>query len=112
MRQHVSTALIAFALAVSVTALGAALGPELPRAHARGVHDLVGRKAGVRLGPGANDVESIEDLIGVISKEDERGLWLQAEQRTVVVRGSRSQQPYDASVFVPWTSVLYVRLMP
>jgi len=53
----------------------------------------------------------IEDLQGTVTDVTPLGIELKCEKRTMVTGGRRSGSAYAANLFVPWSSILYVKIL-
>jgi len=115
MRQFHRTLLVAGALAAVVGIL--ALGPLLPPpsvGHAAESEaaqvSLEGKQVSVLLAHSPSQVALVEDISGTITEVNDHGLMLDATRRSVVKQGRRSDGEYSRTVFIPWTSVLYIKM--
>jgi hypothetical protein len=77
---------------------------------AHAADDLTGAKVVVLLASTATPGDAIEDLQGTVTSTNAQGIFLAAEARTQLTAAKRATAPYKFQVFVPWSSVLYVKV--
>jgi hypothetical protein len=100
---------IAAVAAVLALVLGAWLFSSPAVAQDKG---LVGKQVIVMLATGPNPQEVIEDLGGTVGALDTLGITLKVDKRTLTAGTSRRPAEYKATLFIPWSSVLYVKQLP
>ena len=61
--------------------------------------------------PVSIDFYVIEALIGSVIGVDDVGVRVQCKERDLIERGKRKTEQYQVEVFVPWSSILYIKLL-
>lgn len=75
-----------------------------------GTDPLVGKDVIVMMSTSATANDVVEDLEGTVKAVDGDGVLLAATTRDLITNGTRSSSPYAATLFVPWNSILYVKV--
>lgn len=95
-------------LALSLTVASFVVaGPSLAGA---GTDPMLGKSVVVLMSTSATANDVVEDLSGTVKAVDASGMLLAATNRTLITNGTRSDGAYENTLFVPWTSVLYVKI--
>ena len=71
---------------------------------------LAGKNVVAVMATSPNKPQVVEDLTGKVTGADDIGIWLETTKRNLYSK-KRQTFDYKATVFLPWTSVLYLKIL-